>query len=122
MRGPEHLGLPPLLVVPVVGRQVQPAVAGSGLELRHSPFIFWIKDLSEMDPYYITPIVMGASYFLQQKLTPTSMDPTTEDHAPHAHNLYRDPSQLPAGLVLYFFVSNLLSIAQQLNMNKFVKD
>jgi YidC/Oxa1 family membrane protein insertase len=93
------------------------------IELRHSPFIFWIKDLSEMDPYYITPIVMGASYFLQQKLTPTSMDPTQQKIMLLMPIIFTVIFlNLPAGLVLYFFVSNLLSIAQQLYMNKFVKD
>jgi YidC/Oxa1 family membrane protein insertase len=93
------------------------------IELRHSPFIFWIKDLSEMDPYYITPIVMGASYFLQQKLTPTSMDPAQQKIMLLMPVIFTVIFlNLPAGLVLYFFVSNLLSIAQQLYMNKFVKD
>jgi YidC/Oxa1 family membrane protein insertase len=93
------------------------------IELRHSPFIFWIKDLSEMDPYYITPIIMGASYFLQQKLTPTSMDPTQQKIMLLMPIIFTVIFlNLPAGLVLYFFVSNLLSIAQQLYMNKYVKD
>jgi len=93
------------------------------IELRQSPFIFWIKDLSEMDPYYITPIVMGASYFLQQKLTPTSMDPAQQKIMLLMPIIFTVIFlNLPAGLVLYFFVSNLLSIAQQLYMNKFVKD
>jgi YidC/Oxa1 family membrane protein insertase len=93
------------------------------IELRHSPFIFWIKDLSEMDPYYVTPIIMGASYFLQQKLTPTSMDPTQQKIMLLMPVIFTVIFlNLPSGLVLYFFVSNLLSIAQQLYMNKFVKD
>ncbi len=93
------------------------------IELRHSPFIFWIKDLSEMDPYYVTPIIMGASYFVQQKLTPTSMDPTQQKIMLLMPIIFTVIFlNLPAGLVLYFFVSNLLSIAQQLYMNKFVKD
>ncbi len=93
------------------------------IELRHSPFIFWIKDLSEMDPYYISPIIMGASYFIQQKLTPTSMDPTQQKIMLFMPVIFTVIFlNLPAGLVLYFFVSNLLSIAQQLYMNKFVKD
>jgi YidC/Oxa1 family membrane protein insertase len=93
------------------------------IELRHSPFIFWIKDLSEMDPYFVTPIIMGASYFVQQKLTPTSMDPTQQKIMLLMPIIFTVIFlNLPAGLVLYFFVSNLLSIAQQLYMNKFVKD
>jgi YidC/Oxa1 family membrane protein insertase len=93
------------------------------IQLRHSPFLFWIKDLSEMDPYYVTPIIMGASYFIQQKLTPTSMDPTQQKIMLLMPVIFTVIFlNLPAGLVLYFFVSNLLSIAQQLYMNKFVKD
>jgi YidC/Oxa1 family membrane protein insertase len=93
------------------------------IELRHSPFVFWIKDLSEMDPYYITPIIMGASYFAQQKLTPTSMDPTQQKIMLLMPVIFTVIFlNLPAGLVLYFFVSNLLSIAQQLYINRVVKD
>ena len=76
-----------------------------------------------MDPYYVTPIIMGASYFIQQKLTPTSMDPTQQKIMLLMPVIFTVIFlNLPAGLVLYFFVSNLLSIAQQLYMNKFVKD
>ena len=45
------------------------------IELRHSPFFWWIQDLSAKDPYYITPIIMGATQFIQQKMTPTMGDP-----------------------------------------------
>src|SRR4030065_1318293 len=81
------------------------------IELRHSPFIFWIKDLAEMDPYYVTPIIMGASYFLQQKLTPSTMDPTQQKIMLLMPVIFTVIFlNLPAGLVLYFFVSNILSI------------
>jgi len=45
------------------------------VELKGSPFIFWITDLSAKDPYYITPIIMGITMFIQQKMTPSTMDP-----------------------------------------------
>ena len=45
------------------------------IELRHSPFFWWIQDLSAKDPYYITPIIMGLTQFIQQKMTPTMGDP-----------------------------------------------
>ncbi len=45
------------------------------IELRHSPFFWWIQDLSAKDPYYITPIIMGATQFIQQKMTPAMGDP-----------------------------------------------
>jgi len=93
------------------------------IELRQSPFLFWIKDLSEMDPYYISPIIMGASYFVQQKLTPSTMDPTQQKIMLLMPVIFTVIFlNLPAGLVLYFFVSNLLSIAQQVFINKVVKD
>jgi YidC/Oxa1 family membrane protein insertase len=93
------------------------------IELRQSPFVFWIKDLSEMDPYYVTPIIMGASYFIQQKLTPSTMDPTQQKIMLLMPIIFTVIFlNLPAGLVLYFFVSNLLSIAQQVFINKVVKD
>jgi YidC/Oxa1 family membrane protein insertase len=93
------------------------------IQLRHSPFMFWIKDLAAMDPYYVTPIVMGVSYFVQQKLTPSSLDPMQQKIMLMMPIIFTVIFiNLPAGLVLYFFVSNLLSIAQQLYMNKFVKD
>jgi YidC/Oxa1 family membrane protein insertase len=93
------------------------------IELRQSPFCLWIKDLSEMDPYYVTPIVMGLSYFLQQKMTPTSADPTQQKMMMLMPVVFTVIFlNLPSGLVLYFFVSNLLSIAQQVYMNKIKKD
>lgn len=93
------------------------------IDLRHAPFWLWIKDLSEMDPYYVTPIVMGLSYFLQQKLTPTSADPTQQKVMLLMPVIFTVIFlNLPSGLVLYFLVSNILSIAQQLVTNKIVKD
>jgi YidC/Oxa1 family membrane protein insertase len=93
------------------------------IELRHSPFCLWIQDLSEMDPYYITPIVMGLSYFVQQKMTPTSADPTQQKMMMFMPVIFTIIFlNLPSGLVLYFFVSNLLSIVQQIFLNKIKKD
>ncbi|MDW7708975.1 MAG: membrane protein insertase YidC [Deferrisomatales bacterium] len=86
------------------------------IELRHAPFFLWITDLSDKDPYYITPIVMGASMLLQQKLTPmTGTNPTQMKMM-----MYGLPAvftfmflNFPSGLVIYWLVNNLLSIAQQ---------
>jgi YidC/Oxa1 family membrane protein insertase len=84
------------------------------VELRHAPWLGWIKDLSTMDPYYILPLIMGASMFFQQKLNPPPPDPT------QAKIMQLMPVfftffflWFPAGLVLYWVVNNLLSIAQQ---------
>jgi YidC/Oxa1 family membrane protein insertase len=93
------------------------------IDLRHAPFWLWIQDLSDKDPYYVTPIVMGLSYFLQQKLTPTSADPTQQKVMLMMPIVFTVIFlNLPSGLVLYFLISNILSIAQQLVTNKIVKD
>ncbi len=84
------------------------------VELRHAPFIFWLKDLSIKDPYFILPIIMGASMFFQQTLNPEPPDPI------QAKVMKMMPIMFtffflwfPAGLVLYWVVNNILSIAQQ---------
>lgn len=91
----------------------------SAVELRHAPFILWIQDLSARDPYYILPILMGLSMFLQQKLSPTSADPTQAKmmmFMPLIFTVFF--LNFPAGLVLYWLVSNVLSILQQWYINK----
>ncbi|MDR3640710.1 MAG: membrane protein insertase YidC [Humidesulfovibrio sp.] len=97
------------------------ALLGS-IELRHATFIthlpfthfIWLADLSAKDPYYITPLIMGATMFVQQKMTPTGGDPT------QAKIMLLMPVvftflflHFPAGLVVYWLVNNVLSITQQ---------
>jgi len=84
------------------------------VELRHAPFVLWIKDLSVMDPYFVLPLLMGASMWYMQKLNPPPPDPM------QAKIMQWMPVMFtffflwfPAGLVLYWLVNNLLSIAQQ---------
>lgn len=84
------------------------------VELQGAPFILWIRDLSKMDPYYVLPILMGISMLVQQLMTPTVGDPR------QARVMLIMPViftvmfiQFPTGLVLYWLVNNLLSIAQQ---------
>jgi len=84
------------------------------VQLRHAPFMFWIQDLSSKDPFYVLPILMGASMLLQQKLSPPPPDPT------QAKVMMLMPIfftvlflAFPAGLVLYWLVNNSLSILQQ---------
>ena len=94
------------------------------IELRHAPFMLWIQDLSTKDPYYVTPIIMGATMFIQQKMTPaTGMDPA------QAKMMLALPVvftvmflNMPAGLVLYWLVNNILTIAQQMYINKLLKE
>ncbi|RMF46783.1 MAG: membrane protein insertase YidC [Deltaproteobacteria bacterium] len=84
------------------------------IALRHAPFAFWLTDLSAKDPYYITPIIMGATMFIQQRMTPSSMDPT------QAKVFMAMPIvftflflNFPSGLVIYWLVNNILTIGQQ---------
>jgi YidC/Oxa1 family membrane protein insertase len=84
------------------------------VELRHAPFILWIDDLSVMDPYFVLPLMMGASMWFMQKLNPPPPDPM------QAKIMQWMPVMFtffflwfPAGLVLYWVVNNLLSMAQQ---------
>jgi len=86
------------------------------VELRHAPFGLWISDLSAKDPFYILPLLFGASMFLMQKLTPTpTMDPMQQKMMlwmPVIFSVFF--LWFPSGLVLYWLVSNLISIAQML--------
>ena len=84
------------------------------VELRHAPFFWYIQDLSVMDPYFILPILMGVTMFLQQKLNPTPPDPMQAKimkMLPIVFTFFF--LWFPAGLVLYWLVNNILSIAQQ---------
>ena len=86
------------------------------VELRHAPFGLWISDLSAKDPYFILPVLFGASMFLMQKLTPTpSMDPMQQKMMlwmPVIFSVFF--LWFPSGLVLYWLISNVISIAQML--------
>jgi len=89
------------------------------IEIRHAPFYWWIQDLSAQDPYYISPILMGASMFVQQWMTPTPGDPT------QAKMMLIMPVvftfmflTFPTGLVIYWLFNNLLSIGQQIYINR----
>ncbi|WPL19954.1 Oxa1Ec [Thiorhodovibrio winogradskyi] len=84
------------------------------VELRHAPFIFWLDNLTSPDPYYILPLIMGVSMFVQQKLNPPPPDPMQEKimlSLPVVFTVFF--AFFPSGLVLYWTVNNLLSIAQQ---------
>jgi YidC/Oxa1 family membrane protein insertase len=91
------------------------------IDLRQAPFMLWITDLSVQDPYYVLPIIMGVTMFIQQKITPTTMDPT------QAKIMLVLPVGMtflfvnfPAGLVLYWLTNNTLTISQQLLTDRFV--
>ena len=84
------------------------------VDLRQAPFIFWIKDLSVMDPYFVLPIIMGISMLIQQKLNPAPPDPIQAKvmmALPFVFTIFF--AFFPSGLVLYWVINNILSIAQQ---------
>jgi len=86
----------------------------NSIELRHAPFMFWIQDLSEKDPCYITPIIMGATMFLQQKMTPVAGDPNQQKMMMFMPLIFTFMFlNFPSGLVLYWLVNNVLTIGQQ---------
>lgn len=93
------------------------------VELRHAEFALWINDLSQQDPYYVLPILMGASMFLMQKLQPTPMtDPVQQkvfQYMPVMFTFFF--LWFPAGLVLYWLVSNLISIIQIVMINRTIE-
>jgi YidC/Oxa1 family membrane protein insertase len=99
------------------------------IELRHAPFVCWqtelwwigrgICDLSVYDPSYVTPVLMGITMFIQQKMTPTTGDPAQAkvmQFMPLMFLMFF--LKAPAGLVIYWLVNNVLSIAQQLIINR----
>ena len=89
------------------------------VELRHAPFMLWIHDLSAMDPYFVLPILFGISMYLTTAMQPEPPDPM------QAKVLKMMPVMFsffflwfPAGLVLYWLVNNILSVAQQFYVTK----
>ncbi|MGI9286822.1 MAG: membrane protein insertase YidC [Pseudomonadales bacterium] len=84
------------------------------VELRHAPFMLWIKDLSAMDPYFVLPLIMGASMWFQQKLNPAPPDPMQAKIMQWMPIVFTFLFLwFPSGLVLYWVTNNILSIAQQ---------
>ena len=84
------------------------------VDLRQAPFIFWIKDLSVKDPYFVLPLIMGISMLVQQKLNPAPPDPIQAKvmmALPFVFTFFF--AFFPSGLVLYWVVNNILSITQQ---------
>ncbi|MEI7816731.1 MAG: membrane protein insertase YidC [Desulfuromonadales bacterium] len=93
------------------------------IELRHAPFFFWVTDLADKDPYYVTPVIMGITMFVQQKMTPSNMDPMQQKMMLALPVVFTFMFlSFPSGLVLYWLVNNVLTIGQQMYINKLVKD
>ena len=109
--------LPILMQIPVffaIYRVLQNAI-----ELKSAPWILWIHDLSVMDPYFVLPIAMGITMFLQQKITPSNItDPMQEKIMKYLPLIFTFFFvTFPAGLTLYWFTNNLFSISQQYYVN-----
>ena len=110
--------LPMLLTMPVLFAFY--SLLSVAIEMRGAPFALWIRDLSAHDPYYITPLIMGATMFWQQRLTPVA-DPAQQKI------MMLTPIMFlffflwaPSGLVIYWTVSNLLAIGQQYATNRII--
>ena len=92
------------------------------VEMRQAPFILWVHDLSEKDPYFVLPLLMGISMWAQQKLNPAPIDPMQAkvmQFMPIMFTVFF--AFFPSGLVLYWFVNNMLSIAQQWQITRAVE-
>jgi len=113
--------LPMLLQMPILFAFY--VVLQRSIELRHAPFVFWIHDLSAKDPTYVLLILMIASMFLQQLMTPSTVDAAQRRMflmMPLFWGFFM--KDMPAGLVLYWLFSNLLTIAQQALINRMYRD
>ncbi len=89
------------------------------VEMRHAPFVGWIHDLASADPYFILPVAMGISMFIQQKLNPAPTDATQQKIFLFLPFIFTALfATFPSGLVLYWLTNNILSIAQQYVINK----
>ncbi len=109
--------LPLLIQLPVFWGVFRMLVVA--VEFRHAPFALWITDLSAKDPFYVTPVLMGITQFISQKMTPTSADPSQAKMMlimPFVMTIFFINFQ--SGLVLYWLTTNVLQIGQQALMNR----
>ena len=110
--------LPMILQIPVFFAIYR--VLLNAIELKGAEWIFWINDLSLMDPYYVLPVLMGGTMFLQQMITPSNFtDPLQEKMFKFLPLIFTFFFiTFPAGLTLYWFINNLFSVGQQYMVNK----
>ena len=109
--------LPMLIQLPVFYGVFRMLVVS--IEFRHAPFALWITDLSVRDPFYVTPVLMGITQFISQKMTPTSADSSQAKMMlimPFVMTIFF--MQFQSGLVLYWLTTNVLQIGQQALMNR----
>ncbi|RDU66622.1 membrane protein insertase YidC [Helicobacter equorum] len=111
--------LPLLLQIPVFFAIYR--VLYNAIELKNSAWIFWINDLSAIDPYFVLPVLMGVSMYVSQRLTPSNFtDPMQEKifkMLPWFFMVFFIIFPFPAGLVLYWTINNIFSIIQQMSIN-----
>lgn len=109
--------LPLILQIPVFFAIYR--VLLNAIELKGAPWMFWVHDLAEMDPYFVLPILMGATMYLQQKITPNTMQDEMQkkifQFLPVIFTFFF--LWFPAGLTLYWFINNLFTIGQQYYIN-----
>jgi YidC/Oxa1 family membrane protein insertase len=112
--------VPMLLSMPVLVAFY--AMLSVAIELRGAPFVGWIKDLSAFDPYFVTPVLMGATMFAQQKMTPMAIaDPVQAKMMMFMPLMFTGMLMwAPSGLVLYWTASNLWAIGQQVLTNRLI--
>jgi YidC/Oxa1 family membrane protein insertase len=111
--------IPMLLTLPVLFAFY--AMLSVAIELRGAPFVGWIKDLSVHDPYFVTPVLMGITQFVQTRMTPTSADPVQQRMMMFMPVMFTAMLMwAPSGLVLYWTVSNLWAIGQQVVTNRLI--
>jgi YidC/Oxa1 family membrane protein insertase len=111
--------VPMLLTMPVLFAFY--SMLSVAIELRGAPFIWWIKDLSVHDPLFITPVLMGATQFVQTKMSPATGDPTQQKMMLFMPLIFMTMFiWAPSGLVLYWTVSNLWAIGQQAVTNRLI--
>lgn len=110
--------LPLLLQIPVFFAIYRVLI--NAIELKGAEWILWIEDLAELDPWFVLPILMGATMYIQQKMTPTTMQDELQkkifQFLPIIFTFFF--LWFPAGLTLYWFVNNLFTIAQQYAINR----
>ena len=111
--------VPMLLTLPVLFAFY--AMLSVAIELRGAPFIGWIRDLSTYDPWFVTPVLMGATQFIQQRMTPATGDPAQQRIMLFMPLIFMTMFiWAPSGLVLYWTVSNLWAIGQQVITNRMI--
>ena len=111
--------LPMLLTMPILFAFYR--LLSAAIELRGAPFMWWIEDLSARDPFYITPIVMGGTMLLQQRMTPTQGDPMQQKIMMFMPIFFTFLFLgMPSGLVLYWLTGNVLRIGQQVVTNRII--